>query len=543
MSSFTSLLPIGAVKAENIAADLVEASELLPGGLCVLGAWSYVPAEDNPQPAAERLRHLVYKQLAALDAAQRAAPLFAATVSSAVVTFFQLTASAAEPTEVLPLAAGGPAKGDDASTAAEWLAAACVLFRCQLPLQLQVYSEEAEGPLCASTLDSAYAALQAEVGRPDLALLVSLPDGGPGSLVTGRSNGGSACQTCGNMAGASAGTAAQPLDVALYITPPDHEREAALGKASGGGSSACTDAPSVSYQPVSGGPVCLTTAPLLLDPLPSSETEADVRALEVLMQPERALLHRRLRLPLDRPQLRAAQALCFNPHPITSPSSGAGRLSDVHVGLPPPGVPGGVEHVVAGSYDYYHYCQDRFDDDKWGCAYRSLQTLCSWFHRQHYASMPVPSHAQIQRTLVDLGDKPCSFVGSKQWIGAIELGYVLDELLGVTCKVITVASGDDMPAKARELAHHFDTQGTPVMIGGGVLAYTLLGVCLNAATGECAFLILDPHYTGADSLDRVRSGGWVAWKRADGRAAGAGGELFVRGAFYNLLCPQRPVCI
>ena len=37
------------------------------------------------------------------------------------------------------------------------------------------------------------------------------------------------------------------------------------------------------------------------------------------------------------------------------------------------------------------------------------------------------------------GDKPRSFVGSRNWIGAIELGYVLDELLGVTCKVLTVA--------------------------------------------------------------------------------------------------------
>ena len=40
-------------------------------------------------------------------------------------------------------------------------------------------------------------------------------------------------------------------------------------------------------------------------------------------------------------------------------------------------------------------------------------------------------------------------------------------------------------------------QGTPVMIGGGVLAYTLLGVHFDPDTGECAFLILDPHYTGA----------------------------------------------
>ncbi len=48
--------------------------------------------------------------------------------------------------------------------------------------------------------------------------------------------------------------------------------------------------------------------------------------------------------------------------------------------------------------------------------------------------------------------------------------------------------------------------GTPVMIGGGVLAYTLLGVDYNERTGQCAFLILDPHYTGADDLKRVQSG-------------------------------------
>ena len=58
----------------------------------------------------------------------------------------------------------------------------------------------------------------------------------------------------------------------------------------------------------------------------------------------------------------------------------------------------------------------------------------------------------------NVGDKPSSFVGSKQWIGAIELGYILDTLLGVSSKVITVSSGSDMPSKAREIAHHFDTQ-------------------------------------------------------------------------------------
>lgn len=56
------------------------------------------------------------------------------------------------------------------------------------------------------------------------------------------------------------------------------------------------------------------------------------------------------------------------------------------------------------------------------------------------------------------GDKERSFIGSKQWIGAIELGFVLDTLLGVTSKVITVRSGAEIDSKAPEIAHHFATQ-------------------------------------------------------------------------------------
>ena len=45
--------------------------------------------------------------------------------------------------------------------------------------------------------------------------------------------------------------------------------------------------------------------------------------------------------------------------------------------------------------------------------------------------MPAPSIRRIQQVLVELGDKEPSFVGSSRWIGAIELSYVLDQLLGV----------------------------------------------------------------------------------------------------------------
>eukprot|EP00793_Prasinoderma_coloniale_P001400 PRCOL_00005175-RA len=131
--------------------------------------------------------------------------------------------------------------------------------------------------------------------------------------------------------------------------------------------------------------------------------------------------------------------------------------------------------MVRGSYEYCHYLQDRFDDKGWGCAYRSLQTIASWFRRAHYTSAAPPDHAAIQRALVDVGDKPRSFVGSRQW-----------------------------------------------------------------ETGDVAYLILDPHYTGADEVKPVHAGGWVGWKRGLDAKGGTGGLVFDKASFYNLLLPLRP---
>lgn len=63
--------------------------------------------------------------------------MLAATVSPAAVTFFELSTGGAKRVEAMPLSAGGAAPGSDTCTAADWLTAACVLLRCQLPLQLQ----------------------------------------------------------------------------------------------------------------------------------------------------------------------------------------------------------------------------------------------------------------------------------------------------------------------------------------------------------------------------------------------------------------------
>ena len=76
------------------------------------------------------------------------------------------------------------------------------------------------------------------------------------------------------------------------------------------------------------------------------------------------------------------------------------------------------------------------------------------------------------------------------------------------------------------------------MMGGGALAFTILGVAWNKKTGAAQFLILDPHYEGKDDATavctkEVRLEGYRAvpcgWRDAAG---------FRAGSFYNCCLPQ-----
>ena len=56
--------------------------------------------------------------------------------------------------------------------------------------------------------------------------------------------------------------------------------------------------------------------------------------------------------------------------------------------------------LVQGTYTYHHYMQDTFNDNGWGCAYRSLQTLVSWFRHQGFTDCPIPTHQEIQQVAI-----------------------------------------------------------------------------------------------------------------------------------------------
>ena len=207
------------------------------------------------------------------------------------------------------------------------------------------------------------------------------------------------------------------------------------------------------------------------------------------------------------------------------------QLVNPHEGLRNPVLEGSKLALVDGKYTYHHYLQDNFDDNAWGCAYRSLQTLSSWFWLQGYSDRPYPHHKEIQEALVAIGDKESKFIGSKDWIGSIEVSYCLDYFYNVTCKMLHVSTGAELAYKGRELYNHFKEQGTPIMIGGGVLAHTIVGVLFNEHSGAIKFLVIDPHYTGNDNLKTVLSKGWVGWK---------GPDFWEKTARYNLCMPQRP---
>ena len=97
--------------------------------------------------------------------------------------------------------------------------------------------------------------------------------------------------------------------------------------------------------------------------------------------------------------------------------------------------------------------------------------MISWFRHQGYAETSIPTHEQIQKCLVEIGDKERSFIGSRQWIGSTEVGFVLEKSCNVQSKFLSLSSGEELENKGRELAHHFKTNGTPIMIGKFIFAF------------------------------------------------------------------------
>lgn len=214
-----------------------------------------------------------------------------------------------------------------------------------------------------------------------------------------------------------------------------------------------------------------------------------------------------------------------------------------HLQLQRPSFPASVDGyqcaIIEGPYDYYHYRVDGFVDDGWGCAYRSLQTVVSWFQYQGYVpGVRVPSVTEIQRILkrVDFAkESQPNFVGSKEWIGSFEVMLVLsDALPHLECQMKRLDKGSELETNTelhQLLLKHFSEGGCPIMIGGSSYAHTILGIEIGNPQLGVQYLILDPHYSATvTDMKIVKQKGWCGWKRPS--------KFFEPNSFYNLCIPK-----
>uniref|UniRef100_A0A1I8PTS7 UFSP1/2/DUB catalytic domain-containing protein n=1 Tax=Stomoxys calcitrans TaxID=35570 RepID=A0A1I8PTS7_STOCA len=187
--------------------------------------------------------------------------------------------------------------------------------------------------------------------------------------------------------------------------------------------------------------------------------------------------------------------------------------------------------LTRGDFTYYHYGCDGFHDNGWGCAYRTLQSMASWIlhKRQWHSQLNIPSLLEIQQTLVRIEDKPPRFVGSRDWIGALEVFYTVDTLYDVPCKILHVTKNDDLSKHVAELLKYFRDYGGLVMMGGDMDAASKGIAGIHSNGKESYLLVVDPHYSGGPvSIEDLISKGYIRWQNT---------KEFVDSSFYNLCLP------
>ena len=199
--------------------------------------------------------------------------------------------------------------------------------------------------------------------------------------------------------------------------------------------------------------------------------------------------------------------------------------------------------VVKGKYKYFHYNCDFHDDIGWGCGYRTTQMICSWINEQIlYESKRynldniivnnVPTVLDIQKILVQSGDKDSSFLGSREWIGCFETSIVIDTLYNVPCKILHCSSGE-LVKHADALIEHFKSFASPIAVGGDLdnASKGILGVGVSKKDSKPHFLVTNPHFvsSGPNKLAELFDGKWIEWRAVDS---------FDTESFYNLCLPQ-----
>jgi hypothetical protein len=142
----------------------------------------------------------------------------------------------------------------------------------------------------------------------------------------------------------------------------------------------------------------------------------------------------------------------------------------------------------------------------------------------------MPTLTEIQELLDRINlDSANKLKNTREWIGATEVSYVVKRLTDLDCRIVHISDGKNILENCEVFREHFEKVGSPIMYGGGEYAYSIVGINYSMQLGECEFLILDPHYPGQDSLDKVLEKKGLCWRKPE--------EMFKKGVFYNFCMP------
>lgn len=108
------------------------------------------------------------------------------------------------------------------------------------------------------------------------------------------------------------------------------------------------------------------------------------------------------------------------------------------------------------------------------------------------SDVDVPSIKQIQEILVRIGDKEDTFISSRDWIGAAETCYVVDELFQVPCYLKHIPNNERISSIKKEIVEYFKTQGGLIAMGGDQDASSKLiaGIHLSREENELSLLVV-----------------------------------------------------
>ncbi|GBG25963.1 Ufm1-specific protease [Hondaea fermentalgiana] len=174
---------------------------------------------------------------------------------------------------------------------------------------------------------------------------------------------------------------------------------------------------------------------------------------------------------------------------------------------------GGRVHIASGKFDYFHYECEGMNDRGWGCAYRSLQMMLSYFYFRGFITLSeikdVPDVVQIQVILQEMKVMDAQFkAGCNQWIGSQEIAWVLSALVDVDCRFVKIETrgAASLQEAFAQIEEHLAEADTPIVACGANLAFIIAGTA-RAGPGrpfsESKLLVADPHYSGPDDVKMI----------------------------------------